>query len=469
MLDPAWIVRCLLSVGLTLTAIDSALGVVVSTTRTTDQMPADDFGWSNVGLARGSTAIYLGNRWVLGAAHVGVGAVTFDGLGSFEADPSTRIQITNPPGYGLTRPADLILYQLTQDPGLPPLEVARDIPTVGDEVWIAGRGIDAAADRTHWDVTQRGSNWIWTEVSSPGEYSGYKTNGSAGTLRWGTNLIEDDETFGNDFDDDILAKLVDSSTQTLTLLTEFDDDDSKSNDSVRSELGSSATGYESQAVLHDSGGGMFQKVDGRWQLVGTILSVEGHRDQPDVRRNAMFGNLTYYASLPSYADQIVSQVVFGDFDEDRSLSVADVDALIRAINDHSGVDLRYDLNRDGQLTAADLDRWVVDIFGTFAGDSNLDGQFSTSDLILVLQAGIYEDGIAGNGSWAAGDWDGDLDVTSRDFVVALRAGGFEAGPRTAAAAGARAAAVPEPSAWFLAVLSGIAAAGCWRRRRRSTS
>jgi hypothetical protein len=470
MLDPAWIVRCLLLVGLTMGVARPACGVIVSTTRSTDTVPEDDFGWSNVGLSRNSSAIYIGNRWVLGAAHVGLGPIAFDGLGTFQADPTTLVQLTNPPGSGFTRPADLILYQLTEDPGLPPLEIARDIPSVGEEVWVAGRGLNAATDRSYWDVTQRGANWIWTEVSAPGDYSGYKTDG-AGVLRWGTNLIEDDETFDNEFDDDILVKLVDSATQTLTFLTEFDDDASKSDDSVRTEQGSSATDFESQAVLHDSGGGMFIKVNGHWQLVGTILSVEGHRDQPDVRRNALFGNLTYYASLPSYADQIVNRVVFGDFDADQSLTVDDVDALVAAINDQATIDLRFDLNRDGHVTGADLERWIVDIFGSYAGDSNLDGQFSTSDLILVLQAGIYEDTIVGNGTWEAGDWDGDLEVTSRDFVVALQAGGFEAGPRSSSSLARQTAAVPEPSTLALAAI-GLAwlahrgSAGACRKRGR---
>ena len=44
----------------------------------------------------------------------------------------------------------------------------------------------------------------------------------------------------------------------------------------------------------------------------------------------------------------------------------------------------------------------------------------------------------GNSTWATGDWDGNSDFNSGDFVVAFQAGGYEAGQRAAAIA------VPEP-------------------------
>ncbi|MCA9213297.1 MAG: hypothetical protein KDB27_09545, partial [Planctomycetales bacterium] len=49
----------------------------------------------------------------------------------------------------------------------------------------------------------------------------------------------------------------------------------------------------------------------------------------------------------------------------------------------------------------------------------------------------YEDGIAGNSTWATGDWNGDGDFDSSDFVAAFSEGGYEKGPKPAA--------VPEPN------------------------
>ena len=42
--------------------------------------PSDDPGWANVGTRNKLTIVYLGNRWVLTAAHVGFGEVTIGGV-----------------------------------------------------------------------------------------------------------------------------------------------------------------------------------------------------------------------------------------------------------------------------------------------------------------------------------------------------------------------------------------------------
>ena len=59
-------------------------------------------------------------------------------------------------------------------------------------------------------------------------------------------------------------------------------------------------------------------------------------------------------------------------------------------------------------------------FVPVAGDSNGDGFFDSDDLMAVLQAGKYEDGVLGNATFAEGDWDGDGDFTSDDLIFALQ-------------------------------------------------
>ena len=82
----------------------------------------------------------------------------------------------------------------------------------------------------------------------------------------------------------------------------------------------------------------------------------------------------------------------------------------------------------------------------------MDGEFNSRDLVLIFQAGEFEDEVIGNSTWATGDWDGNGDFNSGDFVVAFQAGGYEAGQRTALA-------VPEPGMvatvlFFLSLLVG---------------
>ena len=117
---------------------------------------------------------------------------------------------------------------------------------------------------------------------------------------------------------------------------------------------------------------------------------------------------------------------------------------------------QYDIDGDGNVTGADLVSLVESIGNSYVGDSNLDGEFNSGDLVAVFTVGEYEDGVAMNSTWAEGDWNGSGDFDSGDFVDAFSQGGYELGPRAATAA------VPEPASQTMLLL-GLA---CIRRRRR---
>ncbi len=95
--------------------------------------------------------------------------------------------------------------------------------------------------------------------------------------------------------------------------------------------------------------------------------------------------------------------------------------------------------------------YVHEVLMTWVGDSNLDGEFNSSDLVAVFEAGQYEDAIDDNSTWVTGDWSGDREFDSSDLVSAFRDGGFEQGPRPAVAA------VPEPSSLILLAIGIIGA------------
>jgi hypothetical protein len=103
--------------------------------------------------------------------------------------------------------------------------------------------------------------------------------------------------------------------------------------------------------------------------------------------------------------------------------------------------------------------WVHNLADTYFGDANLDGEFNTSDLVAVFEAGHYEDGIAGNSGWGTGDWNGDAEFSTSDLVLAFQDGGYEQGPRGAVSS------VPEPNALCLLLL-GATSLKHERRRRR---
>ena len=94
----------------------------------------------------------------------------------------------------------------------------------------------------------------------------------------------------------------------------------------------------------------------------------------------------------------------------------------------------FDRFVDSQPTSS-LDRLaIVDIgavekvfsdIATIPGDSNRDGVFDSSDLVLVFQANEFEDAIAGNSTFEEGDWNGDGDFDTGDLVHAFQAGHFQ--------------------------------------------
>lgn len=146
-----------------------------------------------------------------------------------------------------------------------------------------------------------------------------------------------------------------------------------------------------------------------------------------------------------------------DLNADGKCDAADIDLLADAVRKGSLED-RFDVNASGHLDDADRVFYVEEVKHTYIGDSNLDGQFNTSDFVAVFQVGEYEDDEQQNSGWADGDWNGDAEFNTADFVAAFQSGGFELGPRAA-----QVAAVPEPS---LAGWAALLVAALSRRRFR---
>jgi hypothetical protein len=125
------------------------------------------------------------------------------------------------------------------------------------------------------------SPWTWTEVSSGGNAAGYKTL-STRALRWGTNNVSGTGSW-----------IFFDNRDVLTMQTTFQFADGTS---------------EAQAVVGDSGGPVFVKNGGQWQLAGIMVTVDAYSGQPNPGLTAVFGNQTYMADLSFYRDQIVTAV-----------------------------------------------------------------------------------------------------------------------------------------------------------------
>jgi hypothetical protein len=154
-------------------------------------------------------------------------------------------------------------------------------------------------------------------------------------------------------------------------------------------------------------------------------------------------------SEPTSVIIVVGQqaILTGDVNQDGRVNAVDVDAISAAIRNGEN---QYDINLDGATNADDRSYLISTVLESIAGDSNLDGIFDSSDLVLVFIAGGFEDGIEGNAGWATGDWDGDGDFTTRDFVYAFQSGGYSNSAATQATArrGDVAAAISDRDASF---------------------
>ena len=146
-----------------------------------------------------------------------------------------------------------------------------------------------------------------------------------------------------------------------------------------------------------------------------------------------------------------------DFNGDGICDAADIDALSAEVRNATN-NAAFDLNGDAVVDETDRVVMVEQLLNTYFGDSNLDGEFNTSDFVSVFTTGEFEDGVAGNSTWATGDWNGDGEFGTGDFVLAFSAGGFEEGPRVATAS------VPEPSTFVMSLTVGVLA--FLRRKRR---
>ena len=229
--------------------------------------PPDDPGFAHVGHSpNGMSGVYVGNGWVLTAAHVGETSFTFAGR-SYPPVVGSRVRLVKD---GVS--ADLAMLRLAgPPPALPEMTLATAPPAVDDPITMVGHGWSRAATPTCWEIG-------WVEVACPGgAYRGYHKGGDR-VVRWGVNRVS---TPGID--------VATGGKLTRSLATLFDADGEPD---------------EAQLVKGDSGGAAFLKRDGTWELVGIPFAASAFGAQP--KNTAVFGNTSYIADVHFYRDEIES-------------------------------------------------------------------------------------------------------------------------------------------------------------------
>jgi hypothetical protein len=231
-----------------------------------------------------------------------------------------------------------------------------------------------------------------------------------------------------------------------------------------STVGEYALGYGFQ-VITDGGSGSGPGLPGGIAVVtadfsntlswGGITSVEKVSSGEPITDYVISSSSGF-----DYTKSFEAQVpVPGDFNGNGVLDAPDIDDLTGQSAGGTNP-AAYDLTGDSLVNTDDVNAWVMNLFNGWIGDTDLDGEFNSGDLVIVLASGTYEADVAS--VWSTGDFTGDGRTNSGDLVAALADGGYEAGPRAAVAS------VPEPTALVLLML-GLCGVATLRRARRGGS
>jgi hypothetical protein len=276
------------------------LTVVASTNANTDSASliaaggpgaGGTIGFVNVGESstHNASVTYLGNRWVLTAGHVTIdnnlNTIRFGGV-NYQADMSSITTILNPDNT----PADLKVFRLTTDPGLPsilPSQIVSATP-VGRQIMI-GNGLSLGAQH-FWHVNTAPTTWVWTSQSPPAhpgnnDLSGFDlVNGRM--IRWGENMFDSPLTLSG------------GGITTKGYTTVFDN---------TLYTGVTPLASECQGSDGDSGGAVFSQEGGQWKLAGIIDAISDPLNgQP--ANTVLLGNATFMVDVSQYRTQILNVI-----------------------------------------------------------------------------------------------------------------------------------------------------------------
>src|SRR5690606_11142952 len=105
--------------------------------------------------------------------------------------------------------------------------------------------------------------------------------------------------------------------------------------------------------------------------------------------------------LAHYQAGLGQTVIPGDFNGNGQLDAPDIDDL--TTQSAGGTNpAAYDLNSDALVNDADVRVWIRDLFNSWVGDADLNGEFNSTDLVAVLASGAYEADVAS--VWSTGDF-----------------------------------------------------------------
>ncbi|HEX4416084.1 MAG TPA: dockerin type I repeat-containing protein [Lacipirellulaceae bacterium] len=321
-----------------------------------------DPGYANIGHTTSFlNGVYIGDGWVLTANHVGGVPITFvEGGTVYQPVPNESFQIPNPTGVsGLTAQfADLRIYRINDDPGLPSLKIATTQLAANDEVMFITNGVFRASAESAW-TTDSANPPNWTSVGSCSGgtnnhcFHGYLASGQG--KAWGTNNVVNDSVVGGSGQ----ITTVINSGQSLANLVTYDQ--------------GSSNPFEAQVVGGDSGSAVFHKNGSQWELAGITLANFVYSNQQSIQFNqaALYGNASAFADLSAYSSAISSIMsthqdysIVGDLNMDGVVDANDLNTFVANWGYNNGTGQgsitswkHGDLTHDGKVDVNDFFKW----------------------------------------------------------------------------------------------------------------
>lgn len=233
---------------------------------------------NNDGTSLSGSAVYLGNGYMLTANHVSMRSfVTFDNGSTYIArDLSYTPQQVAPN-------VDMKIFRLAQDPGVTPVNLLETGSELASVVTLVGGGVGRDPS---------------TPVDS--DVVPWGNSGPTAAKRWGENVLE--------------PLVVNLGYQSGSYEALFTVAGSSNPGTVQTGVGDTEAG----ATLFDSGSALFQNIVGQWFLIGLTTSVSTNgsttfdEDTFAVVNNTLIidgGDLTFYARVSSYADNINAIII----------------------------------------------------------------------------------------------------------------------------------------------------------------
>jgi hypothetical protein len=155
-------------------------------------------GWTYVGQVNGASGVYLGNGWVLTAAHVGAGNCLLDGTTYNLVANSGQLVDYNP---ATMVSADLELFQIQTSPSLPSLTLSLALPTafspVNNGSTVAMLGYGGSAPLLSWGLDTVTQTNQTIDLTQPPNNMPYISNDFItvnGTTTYGARSVTNNST-----------------------------------------------------------------------------------------------------------------------------------------------------------------------------------------------------------------------------------------------------------------------------------